>query len=266
MKKNLPGALIGLLIGLVLIPLLLIMLLSFFSYYKYPQVVPTAFSLANWQQLLTQNRLFWTGLINSLVIATATAIGATIVGLMTGRALTRYRFRGQQLLLLLLSLPLFIPSIALFIGVHLMMIQLALINTYLGVILAQMIISIPYATTISMAFFAGIPRDIEDLARTLGCSKKKLFLKVMAPLLLPGILLSLSICFVLSFSEYFSVFLVGGGRIITLSMVMFPFLSNSDYGNGAAISLVFLGVNLAVFIGADVLIRKKVKGRPYLYE
>lgn len=263
MKKFL---LSGALIGLLLIPLLLITLLSFFSYYKYPQVLPTVFSLANWQQLLTQNRLFWVGLMNSLVIATANAIGATIVGLMTARALTRYRFRGRKLLVLLLSLPLFIPSIALFIGVHLMMIQLALINTYLGVILAQMVISIPYATTIGMAFYRGISRDMEDLARTLGCSNKNLFLKVMAPLMMPGILLSLSICFVLSFSEYFSVFLVGGGKIITLSMVMFPYLSNSDYGNGAAISLVFLAVNLAVFIGADVLIRKKIKGRPYLYD
>lgn len=263
MKKILlPGALIGLL----LIPLLLIMLLSFFSYYKYPQVLPTIFSLDNWQQLLTQNRLFWVGLMNSLVIATANAIGATIVGLMTARALTRYRFRGQKLLLLLLSLPLFIPSIALFIGVHLMMIQLALINTYLGVIIAQMIISIPYATTISMAFYRGISRDMEDLARTLGCSNKKLFLKVTAPLMMPGILLSLAICFVLSFSEYFSVFLVGGGKIITLAMVMFPYISNSDYGNGAAISLVFLAVNLGVFIAADVIIRKKIKGRPYLYD
>jgi putative spermidine/putrescine transport system permease protein len=98
------------------------------------------------------------------------------------------------------------PQYGFFIGVHLMMIQLALINTYLGVILAQMIISIPYATTISMAFYRGISRDMEDLARTLGCSNKKLFLKVMAPLMMPGILLSLSICFVLSFSEYFGIF------------------------------------------------------------
>lgn len=174
--------------------------------------------------------------------------------------------RGKKILLLFFSLPLFIPSIALFIGIHKMMIRFSLVNTYLGIIIAHMIISIPYATNISISFFQGISRDMEDVARTLGCTNKNLFVKIMGPLMMPGILLSLSICFLLSFSEYFSVFLIGGGKIITLSMVMFPYISNSDYGNGAAMSLVFMVANLGVFFITDLMIRKKTKGRHYLYE
>ncbi|MGV8905963.1 MAG: ABC transporter permease [Acetobacterium sp.] len=262
MKKIIVTALLMVL----LIPVLLVMLLSFFSYYKYPQLLPTFFTINYWQHLLFANRLFWESLMNSMVIGALNAIAATIIGLMTGRALTRYAFRGKKILLLFFSLPLFIPSMALFIGIHMMMIRLSLINTYLGVVIAHMIISIPYATNISMSFFQGISRNMEDLARTLGCTNKNLFIKIMAPLMMPGILLSLSICFLLSFSEYFSVFLVGGGKIITLSMVMFPYISNSDYGNGAAISLVFMMVNLGVFFIADFVIRKKTKERHYLYD
>jgi len=253
-------------IMVLMIPICLMILLSFFSYYKYPQLLPTLFTPDYWYQLLLTNSLLWEGLINSIVIGAFTAIAATIVGLMTGRALTRYAFKGKKMLLLLFSLPLFVPSIALFIGIHMMMIRLSLMNTYLGIIIVHMIICIPYATIISMSFFQGIPQDMEDVARTLGCTNINLFLKIMGPLMMPGIALSLSICFLLSFSEYFSVFLFGGGKIITLSMVMFPYVSNSDYGNGAAISLVFMLVNLGVFFIADFVIRKKTKERHYLYE
>jgi putative spermidine/putrescine transport system permease protein len=164
------------------------------------------------------------------------------------------------------SLPLFIPSVALFVGVHSMMIKFQLINSFTGVVFGHMLVSIPYATSIFISLFQGISSDMEDAAKTLGCKQKMLYSKLLLPLLAPGIYLSFSIGFLISFSEYFSTFLIGGGRVLTLASILYPYISNGDTGNAAALGIVFISINMAVFLFADYVYRKKRKISNYLFE
>lgn len=255
------------LVGFVIVfPMLMVLLLSFFSYYRYPLLFPRNFTLAFWVNTVLKNKVFLESLLNSIFIGVLNGCLTTLIGMMTARAIVNHEFKGKRFMSLFYSVPLFIPAVALFIGVHLMMIKFSIVNSYGAVVLAHMIISIPYSTSIFISFFTGISRDMENAARTLGCNTVNLYKKILMPLLVPGIALSFSISFLLSISEYFSTFLIGGGRVITLSMVMYPYISNADFGNGSVLGVVFVVINLTVFMMADRFARKSLKIENYLFD
>lgn len=220
----------------------------------------------SWKYNLFGNSLLYKSILTSLLIGILNGIFTSVIAMLSARALIKYKFIGQNSIKLLFSIPLFIPSIALFIGIHSMMIKLNIINTYLGVIIAHMLVSIPYSINIFIAFFSGINEDMENAAISLGSSTYKLYTRIIFPLISPGIYLSFSISFLISFSEYFSTFLVGGGNIITLPLLFYPYVSNGDSQNGAVIGIIFIIINLLIFIFAEYLSRKKIKTENYLFE
>jgi putative spermidine/putrescine transport system permease protein len=251
---------------IIVFPMMLVLLLSMFSYYRYPILFPEKFTLGLWGNIILGNSQFYLRVLNSIVIGTLNGMLATLVGIMTARAIVKYKFFGDKFIKMFFSIPLFIPSIALFIGVHLMMIKLHLINTFTGVVLAHLLVSVPYATNIFISFFSGINPDMENVARTMGCNQTRIYTKILLPLLAPGIYLSFAIGFLISFSEYFSTFLIGGGKVQTISSMLYPYISNGDTGNAAVLGVIFILVNISVFFIADLLSHKKNKSGSYLFE
>jgi putative spermidine/putrescine transport system permease protein len=252
--------------SVIILPVFMVLLLSFFSYYRFPMLFPGNFTLDFWVNTVINNRGFHHIIFDSMIIGIFNGLFSTFIGIMTGRALVRYKFFGRRILKSIFSLPLFIPAIAFFTGVHLVMIKFHLINSMAGVIISHMLVSIPYAASIFITFFQGINPDMENVARTLGCSKMVIYTKILLPLLSPGIYLSFSIGFLISFSEYFSTFLIGGGKVITLATMMYPYINNGDLGNGSVLGVVFVTVNILVFFIADYLSHKNLKIESYLFE
>jgi putative spermidine/putrescine transport system permease protein len=139
----------------------------------------------------------------------------------------------------------------LFLGVHQLLLYTPFINHISGVVLGHLLLTIPYSTIIFVNYFRGIPEDIELVAKTLGSRRDVIYRRVLLPLLSPGIALSFMISFLISNTEYFSTFLLGGGNVITLSMVMYPYISNNDYGYASVSGLVFIGLHLGAFMLSD---------------
>ena len=249
----------------LLLPLMLILLLSMFAQYRYPAVLPTHFVSTFWRNILGSSR-FYHALATTLLLGVCNGAGTTVTALLTARALSRYYFIGRKHMIYLLSLPLFIPSAALFIGVHVMMLRLGHSNSFIGVVLAHMLISVPYGTRIMLHYYDGIPPEMEDAARTLGCGAFQGFKKVLLPLLKPGIALCFSIGFLISASEYFSTFLIGGGRVQTLTFLLYPYIHNFDRGHAAVLGAVFLALNGLVFLLAEFIAKRGVRTALYLFE
>jgi len=238
---------------------------SVFSFYKYPRLFPTHFTMDYWYNAVFKNVLFWESMFNSIIIGLLNGTFSTLVGFLAARTFVKIKMSEDDRLVYLYSLPLFLPSTALFIGIHLVMINTGAVNSYAGVILAHMVVSIPYAVNIGISFFRGIPNELIEVAKTSGANAYQRFVKIQFPLLRPGILFSIAICFLLSMSEYFSTFLIGGGNIITLSTVYYPYITNGDYGNSAVFSIVFLLINGIVFFLAEHITRKYTKIQHYLF-
>ncbi|MBB6215520.1 putative spermidine/putrescine transport system permease protein [Anaerosolibacter carboniphilus] len=251
---------------IIIFPMFIVLLLSMFSYYRFPLIFPQNFTSEFWKSVVFENPLLVSSLANSVVLAICNGICSTVVGIMTARALVRHAFIGKKAVKAFFTLPLFIPAMALFLGIHSVMIRLHLMNRCSGIILAHMLISIPYAINIFISFFQGINQDMEDVGKTLGCTPISLFIRIVLPLIMPGIYLSFSISFLISFTEYFSTFLIGGGKVITFVTMMYPYIHNGDLGHGAVLGLIFIGINVCIFYLAEHLSKRKLKIENYLFE
>ena len=88
--------------------------------------------------------------------------------------------------------------------------------------------------------FANYSTEWEETARTLGAGPLRTFWYVTLPTILPGLTVAMLFTFLVSWSQYITTVLIGGGRVITLPMVLFPFISAANHANAAAISIVFI--------------------------
>ena len=246
--------------------LILTVFLSLYSTYTYPDIFPRNFTTNYWGNIFSKGSMIQSALVQGVFTGILNAVLATFIGFITARGIVKYLEKYRNLTRILYTLPLFIPATALFIGVHQVMIRMSLNNTIMGVVLAHCIISIPFSVNIAVSFFQGISPDMEDVAKTLGSGSGRIIFRILFPLLLPGIFLSFAICFLLSFSDYFAVLLIGGGNVITFPVLYYPFINNADYGNSAAMSIVFLVVNIIFFAFVEFLTKKYARVQNYLFE
>ena len=93
----------------------------------------------------------------------------------------------------------------------------------------------------------------------LGANPWQAFFAVSLPSLLPGILSSMSMGFILSYSQYFTTLMVGGGRVKTIALVLVPYIQSGDRSLSAAYSVAFVGSALAVFFMFETMIHNYQK-------
>jgi putative spermidine/putrescine transport system permease protein len=174
-------------------------------------------------------------------VATATTALSALIGLPAGRALGLGRFRGRRLVILLLLTPAVFPAIALAPGLHGIFLHLRLTGTLGGVILAHLVIVLPYMTLILAAVFAGLDTAQEDQARSLGARPLQVFRHVTLPLNRPGLLTGALFAFLISWAQYLPTLVIGGGRVETLPLALYSFASagrNDVTGAVAILALV----------------------------
>jgi putative spermidine/putrescine transport system permease protein len=88
--------------------------------------------------------------------------------------------------------------------------------------------------------FSNYNLDFEDQARSLGASTLSVIWRVMLPLTFPGIVVAALFSFLLSWSQYLSTLLIGGGKILTLPILLFALMGSGDRPVAAAVSIVFV--------------------------
>jgi multiple sugar transport system permease protein len=114
----------------------------------------------------------------------------------------RYRFPGRAaFLFLVLVTQMFAPT-ALVVGLYREFFELDLINTYWALILTNAAFNLAFAVWILRAFFASIPREIEEAAAVDGCGRVRLLLGIVLPLSLPGIVTAAIFAFIAAWNEY----------------------------------------------------------------
>ena len=232
----------------VLVPLIPQIIWSLAYRWYFPDLLPSVWSLKAWQYILTPSSRVGEGLLNSLGIALVVSLLSILVSLPAARALALYQIRGKGLIEWLLMLPILVPGIVSVMGIHVMFIRYRLNDTLLGVVLVHLIPCVPYMVMVMASVFANYGTELEATARTLGASQLLVFWHVTLPAILPGLGVATMFTFLISWSQYVTTLLIGGGRIVTLPMVLFPFISGSNEANAAAISLIFVAPAILVLL------------------
>lgn len=206
-----------------------------------------------WYEALAHNARILAAVKNSLIVAGATTVIATIIGTMVALALGRYRFRGQSMTQALLYLPVVIPEIVLgaalvtFFGVVKWQLGLS------SVIVAHVAFSIPYVAIVVRARLAGFDRSLEEAAMDLGAGPLQTFFRVTLPLLLPGIISGALLVFTISIDDYVITSFVAGVGSTTLPLQIYSMVKVGVTPEVNAVSTLLLVVTIFMIIIAQKL-------------
>ena len=138
----------------------------------------------------------------SLVVALASTVIVIAAAVPAAYHTARHRFTGRgAFLFLVLVTQMFAPT-ALVVGLYREFFELGLINTYAALILVNAAFNLAFAIWILRAFFASIPREIEEAAAVDGCGRAGTLLRVVLPVALPGIVTAAIFAFIATWNEY----------------------------------------------------------------
>ncbi len=191
----------------VLAPLLLVTFATFTpppELYRWPKpFLPSRFSTETLAFFLTTEGVLHST-VTSLLVGVLTIVLAMAIGAPAGYAMARFSFWGKEGFRLAILVTRMFPVAILAIPLAVSFIRIGLYDTPLGVAIAHTALALPIVILITTSVFLGVPRDLEEAAITLGCSRFQAFLKVVLPLALPGLAAAGMFTFVLSWNEVFA--------------------------------------------------------------
>ena len=233
--------------ALAIVPIALLAVASVGRNWFWPSLLPQEWSLRGWQYLVSDGAGVGAALGRSLAIAVVVSVVAVFIALPAARVLAFQEFRGKRILLFALLLPVLAPPLAAAMGVHAVFLRLGLVDSLAAVALVHLIPAVPYATLMLAGSFARFDPALEDQARTLGATRWSVWRRVTLPILLPGIIVAATFAFLISWSQYLLTLIIGGGRVITLPLLVVAFQRAGDDAVGGAMAMVFIAPTLVLF-------------------
>ncbi len=257
-------AIFAVLLLLFVLPVIVLLLGAFSSSWAFPEVLPAVFDLRSLHYLAQHRQDIGLSLLSSCLYSFGTVVLTFAMTVMPAKLFARTDFFGKNFLEGLFLAPALIPPMAFAMGAHFIFLRLGIADTTLGVILILSIISYPYMLRALTAGYQAYGDNFALCAKNLGASPMRILLAVELPLLLPALLAGATIVFLVAFSEYFLVFLIGGGTVPSYSGYIFPILNSSDRSVASLLTLVFLALPIVFFFVIDRLIYSAYRRRGML--
>jgi multiple sugar transport system permease protein len=183
------------------------------------QFLPTVVTLENYIRLF-QKTTFLSNLGHSLLVSSGTMLLGLSVSITAAYAFSRFRFAGRRTLMLQFLLVNMFPIVLLIIPLFIIMKNLGLLDTHLGLILAHSTFSIPFATWMMISYFDAIPRSLDEAAMVDGCTPVGAMFRVVIPLTVPGIIATGIYIFITSWNEYLYASILAGQKVRTLTVAI----------------------------------------------
>lgn len=164
-------------------------------------IIPPDATLESYRIILF-DKPFLSWVWNSVAITVATALIGVILAATAAYAFSRWKFPGRSVGLVFLLATQMIPASMLMIPIYILAIKLELVGTYIGLVIAYCVTSIPFSVWILKGYFDTVPIDLEEAARIDGCSQLQAFLKVLLPLSTPALAITFLFNFMQAWNEY----------------------------------------------------------------
>ncbi|MFW5695324.1 MAG: ABC transporter permease [Alkalispirochaeta sp.] len=239
------------LLVIFIVPVVVLVVSAGAARWTYPDLLPAEVGRRGIELLVDNRGDIARSLVSSTLYSLATVVLSFLLSVLPAGVLARYEFRGRLLLEALFLSPVLVPAITYGMGIHFLFIRIGLADTVVGVVFVLTAAAYPYMLRSLIAGFQHIPPEIDTCAANLGATLVRRMFVVHIPLLGPAILAGGSVVFLVAFSEYFLVFLIGGGAVPSYTGYLFPFLSGGDRTLGSTLTLLFVVVPLLLFLGLD---------------
>ncbi len=222
------------------------------------KILPMDWTLENFETVLFTLR-FTVNIKNSLIIALATTLVATVISALAAYGIIRFFPKLGNVMTKILITSYMFPSIMLVIPYAVVMRNIHLTNTRTGLVLVYMSFSVPYAVWMLVGFFKTVPIGIEEAARIDGANRIQVFTRVVLPLVRPGLVSTAIYVFINAWNEFlYAMLLVSSSSKTTLSVAVRT-LEGADilnWGSMMAASAIVVLPSIFFFI----LIQNKLAG------
>jgi putative spermidine/putrescine transport system permease protein len=237
-------------------PLAVLIFLSFSFSWPYPSLLPTVFTFQHYVHVFFNNPQTWNAISTSIILALFTTLLSLAIAIPAAKSLALYNFRGKELVKLMVLLPLIVPPLAVTFGIQVSMIRLGLTGNFLGVTIIHTVFALPFAIRIMTSVFDLIGDRYEKQATVLGASTLMTFFKVTLPIIMPGILSAAVLSFSVSIAQYITTLLIGGGRIITITVLLVPFFQSGQLQIMSVYSIVLVATSLMSLFVIERAVRR----------
>ena len=240
------AALVLLIVLLFAAPTGLLVLQSFSGIWRFPRILPETMTVIFWARLL-RTPFLGAALATSAGYSSLTVVLALLLTYSPARYLAWNNPPGRSLWEALLTAPAVMPVLTTALGLHLSFTFLGWTDSFFSVVFLLTFYSYPYMLRALTAGFELLGPEGGRCARNLGASSWMVFRRVEMPRMLFPVISGSAIVFLAAFSDYFVVFLFGGGRVRSYTGILMPALGSSNHGWSAVLTLIFLLIPLVLF-------------------
>jgi arabinogalactan oligomer/maltooligosaccharide transport system permease protein len=204
------------------------------------EFLPENASLDNYVALFTE-RPFFLWLMNSTLVAFVVTLTGVALASTAGYAFSRYNFIGKKFGLLSLLVTQMFPATMLLLPMYIMLVNLHLINTYLGIVVMYSATALPFCIWQMKGYYDTIPVSLEEAGRIDGCNQFQIFYRIILPLAAPALVITALFSFMAAWTEYVvAAQILQDTQMWTLPLGLKSFESNmgSEWGLYGAASVI----------------------------
>ena len=190
------------------VPVLFLPLFSFndSNYIAFPL---QGFTTEWYRQMLVHEPML-SSLLNSLKVGAAASVLGTVLGVFGAKAVTRYHIPGKKTIVFVIMLPLVIPGILLGVALLILLSRMGVTLSLYTVTMGHVLIVTPFAMATLIPRFEGFDKAMEEASADLGANAWWTFWRITLPMVFPGVVASLLLCFTISFDEFIIAFMLTG--------------------------------------------------------
>ena len=221
-------------------------------------ILPKSLTLDNFRTVIDQLH-FGTNIVNSIIVAGCTTLIAIIISALGAYGVVRFFHKFGKIMTRVLITTYMFPPILLAVPYSIIMGKLGMMNSRVGLVIVYLSISVPYAVWLLVGFFQTVPLEIEEAARVDGANKLQVFVKVVLPIVAPGIVAVAIYTFINVWNEFlYSLILINSSSKMTVAVALKSLGGQEvlDWGVMMAASTLVVIPSVVFFM----LIQKKIAG------
>jgi N,N'-diacetylchitobiose transport system permease protein len=221
-----------------------------------PSWLPTHLTLAHFRAAIDRP-YFWTDVKNTVIVVLVTVAIALVVSFFAAVALARYRFTGRKLFIVLMIGIQMLPPTGLVIPLYVVLARYHEVNKLSGVIIVYLTFALPFCVWTLRGFILGIPVELEEAAMVDGASRIGAFIRILLPLVAPGLVATSVFAFITSWNEFIfaNTLLQNGHQTITVWLANFYGGSRAIDWGGVMAASTLISIPVVVFF---LLVQRRI--------
>ena len=208
-----------------------------------PQWLPSSPTLASYRDAIGRP-YFWDNVKNSLILVGVVVLAAVVLAFLAAVALAKFRFYGRRAFVVVIFAVQMVPFTALIIPLYITLSRVGQVDTLTGVIVTYVAVVLPFCVWTLRGFVAGVPKELEEAAMVDGSTRFGAFVRIMLPLVAPGLVATSIFAFIQAWNEYIIAYVLLSSQekqTLTIWLANFTTLRGTDWGSlmaGATLTAV----------------------------